>query len=213
MSEQLTQKRYDLPELFNAITHGVAAVLSIIAIFMLVSKGIHTGSTTAIIAYIIYGLSLFCLFLNSTLYHSFSSSKYRHIFQKLDHAAIYLLIAGSYTPYLMISIGGWLGYLFLVIIWALALGGLAFEIMTINKWPKLSTYLYLGLGWMSIFIIYPLFKSAELNAIILLAIGGIAYTLGTIFYRQKHNPWMHVIWHLFVIAGAAFMFVSIYLYV
>ncbi|UUX34420.1 PAQR family membrane homeostasis protein TrhA [Fundicoccus culcitae] len=213
MDEQLTRKRVITAEVLNATTHGIAAILSLVAIGLLVYKGVAAGSLTAIIAYFIYGLSLFILFLNSTLYHSFSFSKYRDLFQRLDHAAIYLLIAGSYTPYLMISIGGWQGYLFLGIIWALALAGIIFEMMNINKWPKLSTYLYLALGWMGILLIVPLFRSVHLNGIILLALGGVAYTVGTIFYRKKSNVWMHVIWHLFVMLGAGLMFFSIYLYV
>lgn len=200
-------------EVFNAITHGIGALLSIIAIVLLILKGINAQSNIAVIAYTIYGFSLFILFLNSTLYHSLSFSKYRFFFQKMDHSAIYLLIAGTYTPYLLITIGGVLGNVFLVIIWTLALAGIIFELLTINKWPKLSTYLYLGLGWMGIFIVYPLYHSIPLNGLILLGLGGLSYTLGTIFYRMKSKPWMHVIWHLFVLGGAALMFVSIYLYV
>lgn len=212
-TNSIRKKQEITAEVFNAITHGAAAILSIIAIVLLVMKGFEVSSSVAITAYIIYGLSLFTLFLNSTLYHSFSFSKYKAIFQKLDHGSIYLLIAGTYTPYLMISIGGTLGYVLLAVIWGLALAGIIFEVVATDKYPKLSTYMYLGLGWLGVIIIYPLYHSIEINGLFLLALGGIVYSLGTIFYRMKSNKWMHVIWHLFVIGGAFFMFVSIYNYV
>ncbi len=200
-------------EVFNAITHGTATLLSLVALVLLVMKGFEDASPIAITAYIIYGISLFTLFLNSTLYHSFSFSKYKAIFQKLDHGSIYLLIAGTYTPYLMISIGGTLGYVLLAFIWGLALAGIIFEVVATDKFPKLSTYMYLGLGWLGVIIVYPLYYSIEINGLYLLALGGIIYSLGTIFYRMKANKWMHVIWHLFVMGGALFMFISIYNYV
>lgn len=200
-------------EVFNAVTHGIAAMLSIIGTVLLVKKGIHIQSWVSIVAYIIYGLSLVLLFTNSTLYHSFSFSKYRPFFQKIDHSSIYLLIAGTYTPYLMISLASRRAYLFLAIIWTLALAGIVFELIAIDRYPKLSTYMYLTLGWLGILIVYPLIKTIEFNGVLLLALGGIVYSLGTIFYRMKDNRWMHVIWHLFVVGGAAIMFLSILRYV
>lgn len=212
-TNNLSKKQEVTAEVFNAITHGAAAALSLVAIVLLVMKGVEVSSPIAITAYIIYGASLFTLFLNSTLYHSFSFSKYKAIFQKLDHGSIYLLIAGTYTPYLMISIGGVFGYSLLSLIWILAIAGITFEVVATDKFPKLSTYMYLGLGWLGVVIIYPLYHSIEVNGLLLLALGGIIYSLGTIFYRMKSNKWMHVIWHLFVIVGALFMFISIYRYV
>ncbi|MDO4432280.1 MAG: hemolysin III family protein [Aerococcaceae bacterium] len=200
-------------EILNASTHGIAAILSIVATVLLITKGIQLNSVEAIVAYSIYGASLLLLFLNSTLYHSFSFSAYKKLFQKLDHSAIYLLIAGTYTPYLMLAIGGKTGYIALTIVWLLAIVGIIFEVATIGKLPKLSTYLYLGLGWLSLLIIYPLAQSIELAGLWLLILGGVTYSVGTFFYRMKHNKWMHVIWHLFVIGGAGFMFWSIWQYV
>ncbi|MCR8968828.1 hemolysin III family protein [Facklamia sp. 7083-14-GEN3] len=199
-------------EICNAITHGIAAVLSLLGTYLLIQKGIKKISNTDTIAYIIYGFSMVALFTNSTLYHSLSHSKYRSLLQKLDHSAIYFLIAGTYTPYLMIALNNKLAYLFLAIIWLLALAGIIFEIFAINRFPKLSTYLYLTLGWLSLIIIYPLFKSMNFWGIIYLGLGGIAYSLGTIFYSMKANRWMHVVWHLFVILGAGLMFFSIFRY-
>lgn len=202
-------------EVFNAITHGVTAVLGVVGMLLLVDKAMATPylETSELISYIIYGSSLIILFLASTLYHSFSFTAQRDLFQKIDHASIYLLIAGSYTPYLMVTIGGVFGYVFLAIVWVAAIAGIVFEVIWTNRYPKLSTYLYLIMGWSGIFLIYPLYQSFDLAGLILLFIGGLFYSVGTIFYRMKENGWMHVVWHLFVTAGAAFMFFSIYLYV
>lgn len=202
-------------EIFNAITHGIAAILGVVGMIFLVEKAISTPnlSMSELVSYIIYGSSLIILFLASTLYHSFVFTGHRDLFQKIDHASIYLLIAGSYTPYLMVTVKGAVGYTFLAIVWIAAIAGIIFEVIWTNRFPKLSTYLYLIMGWLGIFLIYPLYQSLDLTGIILLFVGGIFYSVGTIFYRMKENGWMHVVWHLFVIAGAAFMFFSIYLYV
>ena len=210
---KLSYTKQVLIEVLNAATHGIGALLSIIATVALILKGVQHGSHLEIVSYAIYGASLFLLFLNSTLYHSFSLTRYKDVFQKIDHSSIYLLIAGTYTPYLMVSIGGLAGYGFLALVWALAIGGIIFEVSAIGRWPKLSTFLYLGLGWLSVFIIYPLAQSIPLTGILLLALGGVTYSLGTIFYRMKDNKWMHIIWHLFVLAGAVFMFYSILYFV
>lgn len=204
-----------LIEVFNAITHGVGALLSVIGLILLVQKAITTPdfSLSEIVSYIIYGSSLVILFLASTLYHSFSFTGLKDLFQKIDHASIYLLIAGSYTPYLMVTVGGVMGYVFLGIVWFAAIAGIIFEVVWTNRFPKLSTYLYLIMGWMGLLLIYPLYLNFAVSGIILLFLGGVFYSLGTFFYRMKHNGWMHVIWHLFVVAGAAFMFMSIYLHV
>jgi len=204
-----------LVEVFNAITHGLTAILGVVGMIFLVQKAVATPnlSTAELISYIIYGSSLIILFLASTLYHSFSFSAYNGIFQKIDHASIYFLIAGSYTPYLMVTVGGTIGYVFLAIVWLAAISGIVFEVGWTNRFPKLSTYLYLLMGWLGIFLIYPLFQSLDTAGVVLLLIGGVFYSVGTIFYRMKHKPWMHVIWHLFVVAGSACMYFSIYLYV
>lgn len=202
-------------EVANAITHGIAAILGVVGLIFLVEKAISTPEylVSEIVSYIIYGSSLIILFLASTLYHSFSFTGHRVLFQKIDHASIYLLIAGSYTPYLMVTVGGTVGYTFLAIVWIAAIAGIVFEVVWTNRFPKLSTYLYLIMGWLGIFLIYPLYQTLALPGLILLFVGGLFYSVGTIFYGMKENGWMHVVWHLFVIAGAAFMFFSIYLYV
>lgn len=200
-------------EIFNAITHGLAAILSIVTIVFLVRKGILLKSAEAIVAYSIYGASMFLLFISSTLYHSFVYSKYADFFQKFDHSTIYLLIAGTYTPYLLLTIDGLLGNILLAIIWTLAISGIFFEIITLGKYPKLSILFYLLLGWFVILILRPLVNSLPAYGLLLLVLGGISYSIGAIFYCIKKIEWLHVVWHVFVVAGATFMFYSIFYYV
>lgn len=213
MNHSFNRRYHIIVEVLNATTHGIAAALSVVGMIFLILKAIKDNNTLAITAFSIYGVSLFILFLNSTLYHSFSFTQYKNFFQKLDHSSIYLLIAGTYTPYLMLAIGGRLGWTFLTLIWTLAIAGIIFEAVTLDKYPRLSTFFYLLLGWLALFIIYPLYQSVPLYGIVWLALGGIMYSVGTIFYRMKSIKWMHIIWHLFVIAGAACMFVSIWHYI
>lgn len=214
MTKSITKNEL-LVEIFNAITHGIVALLGVVSMIFLLDKALSNPQVVVseVIAYSIYGTSLIMLFLASTLYHSFSFSNYKDLFQKIDHASIYLLIAGTYTPYLMVTVGGAVGYMFLAIVWIAALAGVIFEVVWTNRFPKLSTYLYLIMGWMGVFLIYPLYQSLQMNGIILLFLGGLSYSIGTIFYKMKHLDWMHVIWHLFVATGAIFMYFSIYLYV
>lgn len=199
-------------EVANAITHGIATLLSVVGLVLLVQKGLASGSWASLMAYIVYGSTNIVLFLSSTLYHSLSYTKARKIFQKIDHAAIYLLIAGTYTPYLVNIVGGRLGLIFLVIIWLMALSGIAFEVANTARFPKLSTLLYLAMGWCGVLLARPLILQADLAGLLWLLAGGLLYSIGTLFYRQKKRPWMHVVWHLFVMAAAAAMFVSVYFY-
>lgn len=205
--------RIKIIEGLNALTHGIGAIISVLGTYFLLNKLGNLTDNLSRWAYWIYGLSLILLFTNSTIYHLLAFSKLKAFFQKLDHSAIYLLIAGTYTPYLMISLKGQFGFILLTIIWILGIGGILFEILATNRFPRLSTFLYLGLGWVSLLIIYPLLQKIGLNAVLLLGLGGLMYSVGTIFYSMKANRWMHVIWHLFVMAGAFCMFLSIYLYV
>ncbi len=206
-------KREASVECLNVLTHGLGSILGVIGLFLLLNKE-NVGRlfmNPESIAYFIYGLSMIILFGASALYHAFSFTPLKTLFQKIDHASIYLLIAGSYTPYLVLVIGGKLGYSFLTVIWLAAIAGIIFEVVWTNRFPKLSTILYLAMGWLSILLIYPLYQALSPKKIIYLILGGLFYSVGTYFYQKKHIDWMHVIWHLFVLAGASFVFISIYL--
>ena len=208
----LTSQEEITIESLNAITHGIASLISILGIALLLFKNEVSLFNHYWFAYIIYGISMLCLFINSTVYHSFSFTRYKNILQKFDHASIYLFIAGTYTPYIMIKINSQPLIIMLIMIWILAIAGIIFEIIWTNRFPLISTLLYLGLGWLSIFMIYPLIKHMASYGILLLVLGGIIYSIGTYFYRKKHNKWMHVLWHLFVMAAALSMYLSIYFY-
>ncbi|MDR1521795.1 MAG: hemolysin III family protein [Streptococcaceae bacterium] len=202
-----------LSEILNAITHGVASLLSIVGLIFLLVKGAHI-SPLHIIAYTLYGSTLILLFLSSTLFHSLIFTKAKKILQIFDHSSIYLLIAGSYTPYCLLSIKGALGLILMIIIWLLAFLGVIYKSIALHKRAyvsKISTILYIGMGWLCLIAIQPLLYSLGVKGVLLMLAGGVSYTLGAIFYTLKKIKFMHVIWHLFVILGASFMFFSIFL--
>lgn len=208
----LESKAYKIVnEVFNAITHGIGVILAIIGLIFLLIKSSSAVSTTA---YALYGSTLILLFLCSTLFHSLIFTKAKKVFQVFDHSSIYLLIAGTYTPYCLISLKGWVGWTLLITIWALAILGVVYKsvfLPRLTKIPKISTIIYIIMGWLCILTIKPLLDSLGFNGFILLLIGGLCYTLGAFFYSLEKVPFMHVVWHLFVMAGATFMYFSIYL--
>lgn len=201
----------------NSISHGIGAFLSCIALFLLVSQSLSSGisqnNSLSLISYIVYGLSLLILFLASTCYHATNNAKLKPIFKTLDHCAIYLLIAGTYTPLLFITLAGPLGYSLLAIIWCIAIAGIGFKIKFGNQYKKLSLVTYIGMGFISFGILGKLGQQLPVQAIFLLALGGFIYCVGVIFYVKKHIPYTHAIWHLFVLAAAICHFLMIYWYV
>lgn len=206
-------KKNLLYEVLNAATHGIATLLSIVALVFLIMKGMRADNMVHFIAYCIYGVSMILLFLASTLYHSFSFTRFRKVFRYIDHASIYLLIAGSYTPFALIALPGTSGYVLLSVVWGIALLGLILKIFFLERFNRLSTALYLVMGWLAIFLIKPIANYLGDSGMLLLLLGGLSYSLGTIFYMNKRFGIMHVIWHLFVMAGAAFHYFTILLYV
>lgn len=197
-------------KLANAITHGLGLALSLFGFSILIIHALAYTDYVRVISVLVYGLSLCALFLASTLYHSVSSPQARRAFQIIDHCAIYWLIAGTYTPILLLGIQGELGNILLIIIWALAILGTFLKIFFWNRFQKLSLLLYLGMGWLALVIAYPLIMSLTLSTIALLSIGGIIYTLGTWFFNRDHIPYNHATWHLFVLGGSTCHFMAIY---
>jgi hemolysin III len=200
-------------ELANAITHGLGAALAVVGlVLMTVQAAIH-GSGWALASALVYGSTMLLLFGASTLYHAVPSPAWRHRLKILDHAAIYLLIAGSYTPFTLISLrdrGGW--WMFGVV-WACAVVGVALEALWVYRSKWLAAVVYVAMGWLIILMIKPLIAALPAGALWLLLAGGAAYTLGTAFYAQKETRFMHAIWHVFVLAGGVTHFLSVYLYV
>lgn len=199
-------------EVLNAVTHGIGAVLSTVGLVFLIFKALDMGSSLKLIAYIVYGATLILLYLNSTLYHSLKFTKAKCFMRRMDHASIFLLIAGTYTPYTLITIGGTIGIIATTVIWLIALFGVLYKAFWFQKFQGLSTWLYIGMGWISLFLMHYLYQGLGTYGIIWLGAGGLAFTIGTIFYSLKQVKFMHVIWHLFVMLGTIFMFISIYLY-
>ena len=189
-------------EIANSITHGIGAGLSIAALVILVVFAALQGDAWKIVSFSIYGVSLFALYLTSTLYHSFTNPKLKQFFHVLDHSAIFLLIAGTYTPILLISMRGVLGWILFGLIWALALGGIVFKIFFFEKFKMLSVLFYVGMGWLVVIAGKPVLEMVPTSVNLWLLIGGIFYTAGVVFYVTKKIPFQHGIWHLFVLCGS-----------
>lgn len=199
-------------EVLNAITHGIGVILSIVGLVFLVQKGLEYGGAVEVTSYTVYGSTLILLYLSSTLYHSLTFTRARKVFRVIDHCSIFLLIAGTYTPYTLITIGGRLGAILTSIIWLIALLGVVYKTVWFKKFQGLSVWLYIAMGWISLFFLNYLYQGLGTRGFIWLMAGGVAFTVGALFYRLKHVKYMHVVWHLFVLTGTVCMFFSIYLY-
>ncbi|GEN50600.1 PAQR family membrane homeostasis protein TrhA [Alkalibacterium pelagium] len=199
-------------EVLNAITHGIGVILSIVGLVFLVHKGLEYGGAVEVTSYTVYGSTLILLYLSSTLYHSLTFTRARKVFRVIDHCSIFLLIAGTYTPYTLITIGGRLGAILTSIIWLIALLGVVYKTVWFKKFQGLSVWLYIAMGWISLFFLNYLYQGLGTRGFIWLMAGGVAFTVGALFYRLKHVKYMHVVWHLFVLTGTVCMFFSIYLY-
>lgn len=199
-------------EVFNAITHGVGAGLSIAGLVILLVKGVHLHSPLHVVTYAIYGSMMILLFLTSTLFHSLIFTKAKSVFQVFDHSSIFLLIAGSYTPFCLLSVKGWLGWTLFGLIWVFAIAGIVYKSLTLHKKEtvsKVSTFIYIVMGWLCLVAAVPLYHSLGLVGILLMVLGGLSYTVGAFFYSLKSVRFMHVVWHLFVMLGAGFMYFSV----
>ncbi|KNF10087.1 channel protein, hemolysin III family [Gottschalkia purinilytica] len=204
-----TNKSINGEEITNAISHGVGLCLAIAALVILVVFANKFGSVWHIVSFSIYGSTLILLYLFSTLYHSFPDGKVKSIFKVFDHSAIYLLIAGTYTPLTLTALRGKIGWTLFGIVWAIAIAGIIFKILWIKKFKALSTILYIAMGWLVIFAIKPLFQTLNTTSMVFLVVGGVLYTVGTIFYSGKKIKYNHAIWHFFVLAGSACHFFTV----
>ena len=212
--EQVTfSKKYLIVnEVFNAITHSIGTGLSIAGLVLLIIKGAQMHSPLHVVSYTIFGSSMILLFLFSTLFHSLIFTKAKKVFQVFDHSSIYLLIAGSYTPFCLLVIKGWLGWALFGTVWAIAIAGVVFKSIFLNKRAKTDVVLYIIMGWLCLVAIKPLYVGLGTTGFLLLFLGGVSYTVGAYFYSMTHIKFMHVVWHLFVMLGAIFIFFSVYLF-
>ncbi len=196
-------------EIFNSITHGIGTLLSIAALVVLVVLATGKGNIWHIVSYTIYGSTLVLLYLTSTLYHSFTKEKVKNLFARFDHAAIFLLIAGTYTPFLLTVLRGPLGWTLFGIIWGVALIGVIIRSIYLTRFRKLMVGLYLAMGWMFVVVVGPMIKNLSLLSIIFLFLGGIFYSVGVVFYVKRNLKYGHGIWHLFVLAGSIMHFFAV----
>lgn len=195
-------------ERWNAITHGLGAVASAIATLCLLST-IPFSEKVKWVSIAVYGVSLVTLFSASTLYHSLFIAGARRWLKTFDHCAIYLLIAGTYTPFLLIGLNTSLALALMWVIWLVALLGVLFKLRFVDRYKRLSVGLYLLMGWLSLIAIYQMWLMLPLTSLILLAAGGLTYSLGVLFYVAKTLPYHHAIWHLFVLGGASCHFIAV----
>lgn len=195
--------RYSLQEeIFNSVTHGIGALLSIAALVILVAFASIRGDAWRIVSFSIYGFTLFFLYLSSTLYHSVFHENTKRVLRVFDHAAIYLVIAGSYTPITLVSMRDAWGWTIFGLIWSLALLGVVLKIISLERLKVFSILLYLAMGWLIVIAIKPMLAAVPEGLFAWLLIGGLAYTFGLIFYVCKKIPFNHGIWHLFVLGGS-----------
>ena len=187
-------------ERLNSISHLVGAALALVGLGSLLTVSVQTADPWIISSFTIFGVSLVLLYTMSTLYHSFRPTGLKRLFQLFDHIAIYLLIAGTYTPFMLLAIGGWVGLAGMIIVWSIALVGITCKIFANQRFPKLSVITYLLMGWIAIFFIYPLYNALTTQGLWLLVAGGLCYTVGVLFYVAKKVQFTHAIWHVFVVA-------------
>lgn len=197
-------------EIINSITHGIGALLSIVALVVLIIVAGKYGDIWHLVSFSIYGSTLILLYLSSTLYHSFTNPKIKNLFARFDHISIFLLIAGTYTPILLTSIRGIWGWTLFGIIWGMALTGAIIRSIYLHKFRKLMVAIYLVMGWMAVVAGKQIYQSLPSISLTFLVLGGVAYSIGVIFYMWRNLPYGHGIWHLFVLAGSILHFFAIY---
>lgn len=200
-------------EIANSVTHGVGAALAIAALVLLIVRSVSDGGGMLLLAALVYGIALLMEYLMSTLYHAIAVPAAKRVFKVLDHSCIYLLIAGSYTPYCLVTLGASGGVWLAAFVWATAVAGVACEAFWTFRPRWVSAVLYVLLGWSVAFFIPQLWELLSAPGFWLLAAGGISYTVGAVFYVLKKVPYMHSVFHVFVLAGSVLQFLSIILFV
>ena len=198
--------------LANAITHGVGAVLAIAGAAYLIAVSAR-GSSWLVVSCSIFAGTLMLVYLCSTLYHSLVRTRARHVFHVLAHSAIYLLIAGTYTPFTLVSLHGAVGWTLFAIVWTLAIAGVIFKSFAVGRFAVASAIVYLFQGWIVIFAVRPLLHAISPHGLLWLGAGGLAYTLGIVFFALDRIPYFHAAWHMFVLAGSVAHYFAILFYV
>lgn len=211
MTNQVIQAKDE--EFANVLTHGFGLAFSMIGFVFLMMAAQQQGDFWRLLSCGIYGSSLVILYAASTLYHAFKSERLKRIFHIIDHCAIYLLIAGSYTPFTLISLKGLLGWSIFGLVWGLAFAGIIFKVFFIDRFKMLSTLLYMAMGWLVLIAVEELVVSLSYEGLAWLLAGGVSYSAGVIFFLKDQWRFNHAIWHLFVLGGSACHYISVFLYV
>lgn len=200
-------------ELLNSISHGVGALLGVAGSAVLIVYAVLNSDAWGIVGSSIYGFTLILLYTMSTLYHALTNERAKKVFRALDHSTIYLLIAGTYTPYALVTIRGTMGWVVFGIVWGCALIGITLNAISVERYKKISLALYLISGWAAILAVKPIVENLAVNGLILMVVGGIFYTGGIAFYVMKKHKYFHGIWHFFVLGGSIAHYFSILFYV
>jgi hemolysin III len=206
-------ERLSVEEVANCVTHGVGLALSVVGLFALVWLAWTHGDAWHVLSSTVYGASLVTLYLASTLYHGARSARAKHFFQILDHCCIYLLIAGTYTPFTLVTLrGGW-GWTLFGLVWTFALAGILFRVRFGTRYRPVAVASYVLLGWLCVIAVKPILATVPTAALLWIVAGGLAYTTGVFFFASKRIPHNHAIWHLFVLGGSICHYMAVLLYV
>jgi hemolysin III len=206
--------RYALgEEIANATVHGLGVLLSVAGLAVLATLASLRGDVWHVVSCSVFGATLVLLYATSTLYHAAVGYQHRRVLRILDHSAIFLLIAGTYTPFTLVSLRGPWGWSLFGVIWGLAVLGIIFKVTMLRRWTGASVALYLAMGWAAIVAFKPLIAAVSPGGLVLIALGGLAYTVGVVFYAWERLPYNHAVWHVFVLAGSVFHFFAVLFYV
>lgn len=197
-------------ELWNTLLHLAGLLLVLGALPVMLTLAAVRGSALEVATFSVYGATLAAMYLVSTLYHHVKPGPVKRFLRRADHITIYYLIAGTYTPFLLVALGGVSGWTLFAVLWALALTGTVFKLLVAHRYEVLSTFLYILKGWAGILVIVPLFHALPLPAFVLVLAGGVCYTLGAAFYAWEKLPYNHAIWHLFCLGGSVTQFIAVF---
>jgi len=207
------KRRAAVYELANSVTHGAGLALSVAGCALLVTLAALRGNAWHIVACSVYGGTLVCLYGASTMYHSVRSKRWKKIWRIVDHSSIYLLIAGTYTPFMLVNLRGAWGWSLFGVVWGLAVAGILFKVWFVDKLPVASTVVYLLMGWLAVVAVKPLIAMVPIGGLLWILAGGLLYTAGVGFFAWQKLPYHHAIWHLFVIGGSVCHYFAVLYYV
>lgn len=196
-------------EIANSIIHGIGALLSVAALVILIVSAVMHGTAWHVVSFTLFGATMVILFVSSTLVHSFPAGRAKDVFEIMDHSSIYFFIAGAYTPLLFLAVKGPLGWTLFGIVWGLAIAGTVFKAFFVKRFLKASTLLYIVMGWLIVLGWNPLVENMSTEGLAMLAIAGLLYTIGAVFYVWRGFTYHHAVWHLFVLVASALLFFAV----